>query len=49
MRTLLAGAIVAASLASIAPASAQSFEIGRDGPRSICGPRLSGNAITTGE
>lgn len=33
MRTLLAGAIVAASLASIAPASAQSFEIGRDGPR----------------
>jgi hypothetical protein len=33
MRTLLAGAIVAASLVSIAPASAQSFEIGPNGPR----------------
>jgi hypothetical protein len=33
MRTLLAGAIVAASLVSIAPASAQSFEIGPGGPR----------------
>ncbi len=32
MRTLLAGAIVAASLASVVPASAQSIEIGPGGP-----------------
>jgi hypothetical protein len=32
MKTLLAGAIVAASLASVAPASAQTFDIGPGGP-----------------
>lgn len=33
MKAILAGAIVAASLVGIAPASAQSIGIGPDGPR----------------
>lgn len=33
MKTLLAGAIVAASLVSVAPVSAQSIDIGPGGPR----------------
>ena len=32
MKTLLAGAVLAASLASVVPAAAQRIEIGPDGP-----------------
>ena len=32
MKTLLAGAILAASLATVVPASAQRIDIGPDGP-----------------